>query len=45
MDYDDAQKITSEPHSSNTLDTRPAQHRKRPYRKYQCDTDQSPSEG
>ena len=29
---DDAEKITSDPHSSNTLDTRLAQHRKRPYR-------------
>ena len=26
---DDAKKITSEPHGSNTLDTRPAQHRKK----------------
>ena len=42
---DDAEKITSKPYSSNTLDTRPAQHRKRPYREYRCGTGQRPSEG
>ena len=42
---DDVEKITSKPYGSNTLDTRPAQHRKRPYREYRCGTGQRPSEG
>ena len=42
---DDAEKITSEPHGSNTLDTRLAQHKKRPYREYRYGTGQKPSEG
>ena len=45
MPTDDAEKITSEPHDSNTLDTRPAQHKKRPYREYRCGTNQKPFEG
>ena len=43
--FDDAEKITSEPYDSNMLDTKPAQHRKRPYREYQCGTGQRPSKG
>ena len=42
---DDAEKITSEPYGSNTLDTKPAQYRKRPYREYRCGTGQRPSKG
>ena len=39
---DDAEKITSELYDSNTLDTKPAQYRKRPYREYRCGTGQRP---
>ena len=44
MVTDDAEKITNKLHGSNMLDTKPAQHRKRPYREYQCGTGQRPSE-
>ena len=40
-------KITSESHSPRVLETTPTQYKKkkRPYKEYQCGTDQIPSEG